>query len=72
MVDLLTSDRVGNKYAKSNCGSMSAKELHVSYEQRFGLRSKTGTMRQPDCFIVNGTVVLFVWPMQWVTSFSGG
>jgi hypothetical protein len=51
---------------------MSAMKLHVPYEQRSGLPSNSGTMRQPDCFIVKGTVVLFVWPMQWVTSFSGG
>jgi hypothetical protein len=64
IVGLLTGDRMGNEYAESDCGDMSAIWLHVSYEQRFSLRSNTGTMRQPDCFIVTGTVLLFVWPMQ--------
>jgi hypothetical protein len=35
------------------------------------LRSKRGAMRQPDCFIVNGAIVLIVWLMQWGTLFSG-
>lgn len=28
-------------------------------------------MRQPDCFIVNGAIVLIMWLMQWGTLFSG-
>jgi hypothetical protein len=34
------------------------------------LRSRRGAMRQPDCFIVNGAIVLIVWLMQWGTLFS--
>jgi hypothetical protein len=28
-------------------------------------------MRQPDCFIVDDALVMFVWLMQWRTFFSG-
>lgn len=35
------------------------------------LRSKRGAMRQQDCFIVNGGIVLIVWLMQWDTLFPG-
>jgi hypothetical protein len=35
------------------------------------LRSRRGAMRQPDCFIVDGAIVLIVWLVQWGTLFSG-